>query len=261
MTRPPALVLRAPGTNRDHDVAHALHLAGAEPRIALVDEAAEQPSLLQQARLLVVAGGFSHGDALGAGRLLALDLQERLADGLRAFVAAGRPVLGICNGFQALVRAGILPGAIAGSPPGVPASVALGHNERGRFECRWVTLAPQGGRCVWTAPLVEPVQCPVAHGEGRFVAQASTLAALRDAGQVALVYADAHGAPADGAYPANPNGSSGDVAGICDATGLVLGLMPHPEDHVTPLQHARRSRGEQTGSGLPLFQAGVRCTR
>ena len=136
MSRPNALVVRGPGTNRDHDAAFALDLAGAEPQIVLVGELVERPELVRDARLIVVAGGFSYADALGAGRLLALDLTSTgLGEELTAFVAAGRPVLGICNGFQALVRSGLLPGA--------GRRVALGHNESGRFDCRWVRLAPR----------------------------------------------------------------------------------------------------------------------
>jgi phosphoribosylformylglycinamidine synthase len=243
MTRPLALVLTGPGTNRDGDAVDALDLAGAEPRVVPIGIARTRPELLSEAQLLMIAGGFSYGDALGAGRLLALDLEVFLADALAAFVAAGKPVIGVCNGFQALVRAGILPGG------GLEAS--LGHNAEGRFECRWVTLEPRSSHCIWTAGLTEPILCPVAHGEGRFVAPPATVDALRAGDRIALTYDRDE-------YPANPNGSIAAIAGVCDAGGTVIGLMPHPEDHVTPRQHPRRSRGEQGGSGLVLFENGVR---
>lgn len=240
MTRPLALVVRGPGTNRDRDAALALELAGAEPRITLVGELVERPSLLRDAALTVVAGGFSYGDALGAGRLLALDLSAHgLGDALRAFVASGRPLLGICNGFQALVRSGLLPGG--------GRRAALGHNEDGRFDCRWVRLTPRSQRCIWTAGLGEDIECPIAHGEGRFTCDDETYDELVAGDQVALTYAGG-----------NPNGSRGDIAGICDPTGVVLGLMPHPENHVIPRQHPRSRRGGAGGLGLRLFQAGVR---
>ncbi len=230
MSAPTALVLGAPGTNRDHDAELALHLAGAQPRRAGLREVVEQPALLRDAQLLVVAGGFSHADALGAGRVFALGLVHGLGDQLRAFVAEGRPVLGICNGFQTLVRAGLLPGA-------------LGHNAAGTFQCRWVTLQPQPSRCVWTEG-VEPFDCPIAHGEGRYVHP--DVEALAAAGQVALRYAS------------DPNGSAGAVAGVCDETGLVLGLMPHPENHVVARQHPRHRReGAERPLGLQLFRRGV----
>ena len=238
MSRPVALVVAAPGTNRDHDVAFALDLAGAEPRIALLAELAEHPQLLDQAGMLVVAGGFSHADALGAGRLFAIELQQVLGDRLPGFVAAGRPVIGICNGFQTLVRTGLLPGG--------GRRAALGHNAHGQFECRWVTLDPEPSKCIWTADLDEAIECPIAHGEGRFVADDDTITALESGGQVAL------------RYRVNPNGSMHDIAGVCDPTGVVLGLMPHPENHVVPRQHPRRSRDTAAGLGLRLFEAGVR---
>lgn len=230
MSRPVALVLTAPGTNRDHDVAFALDLAGAEPRITPLAELVERPELLDGARMAVVAGGFSHADALGAGRMWALELSTFLGDRLRSFVDGGRPLVGICNGFQVLVRTGLLPGA-------------LGHNSSGHFQCEWVTLEPAGGRCVWTREL-EPFDCPIAHGEGRYVhPDAGALAA---AGQVAL------------RYGANPNGSVGDIAGVCDPSGVVLGLMPHPENHVIARQHPLATRGDGAALGLHLFEQGVR---
>jgi phosphoribosylformylglycinamidine synthase subunit PurQ / glutaminase len=253
----PAVVLAAPGTNRDGDVAHALRLAGAEPTVVQLTDLRADPTALRDARLAVVAGGFSFADSLGSGRLFALELAAVLGHELAAFIAAGRPVLGICNGFQVLVRAGVLPGSAADQP------AALGHNASGHFECRWVTLLPASSRCVWTAGLTEPVQCPVAHGEGRFTCSDDTLGKLYANDQVALVYAagPAGTTVADGAYPANPNGSVGDVAGICDPSGVVLGLMPHPENHITITQHPRWRRGQAAGSGLPLFENGVRHAR
>jgi phosphoribosylformylglycinamidine synthase len=235
MTAVPALVLAGPGTNRDPDAALALELAGATPSIALVADVVKEPSLLREARLLVIAGGFSHGDALGAGRMMGLDLAVGLGDELAAFVAAGRPVIGICNGFQVLTRAGLLPGA-------------LGHNDHGRFDCRWVALDVEASsRCIWTDGLTDPIHCPIAHGEGRYVHPDPD--GLAAAGQVALRYAGA-----------NPNGSVAAIAGVCDPTGVVLGLMPHPENHVVRRQHPRHRTDPTTVRhlGLALFRNGVR---
>jgi phosphoribosylformylglycinamidine synthase I len=239
VSRPVALVVRGPGTNRDPDVSLALDLAGAEARTVLAADLVADPSLLDQARILVLAGGFSYADALGAGRVLALELERGLGDELRGFVAAGRPVIGICNGFQALVRTGLLPGA--------GRRAALAPNDTGRFECRWVTLQPVSQRCVWTAGIDTPIDCPIAHGEGRFVCDDETLEALRANDQIALTYAGP-----------NPNGSVAAIAGITDASGVVLGLMPHPENHVLPRQFPRHARGERGGLGLTLFEHGVR---
>jgi phosphoribosylformylglycinamidine synthase subunit PurQ / glutaminase len=238
VSRPAALVVAGPGTNRDTDAVLALDVAGAEPAVVLAAELTARPELLDDARIVVVAGGFSYGDALGAGRMLALDLTAtdggRLGDRLRAFVASGRPVAGICNGFQVLTRAGLLPGA-------------LGHNAGGHFDCRWVQLAPEpASHCVWTAGLDDDVHCPIAHGEGRYVHLDPD--ALAAAGQVALRYRD------------NPNGSVADIAGVCDESGVVLGLMPHPENHVLARQHPRRRLDQSTERtlGLRLFEAAVR---
>ena len=233
MSAPPALVIAGPGTNRDRDVSLALELAGADPTIVLATELAEHHHLLQRARLLAVAGGFSHGDALGAGRMLALDLMVGLGDQLREFVASGRPVIGICNGFQVLTRAKLLPGA-------------LGHNAHGRFECRWVVLrAEPSSRCLWTKGIDQPIHCPIAHGEGRYVHPDPVT--LTEAGQVALRYGST-----------NPNGSVADIAGVCNAAGNVLGLMPHPENSVIGRQHPHHHRGGGLDHlGLRIFRNGV----
>ncbi len=173
--------------------------------------------------------------------MLALDLMTGIGDELREFVATGRPVIGICNGFQVLTRSKLLPGA-------------LGHNIHGRFECRWVVLEPQPrSRCLWTKGLEDPIHCPIAHGEGRYVhPDPDTLA---DAGQIALRYRST-----------NPNGSVADIAGVCNAAGNVLGLMPHPENFVVGRQHPHHLRGAGLDNlGLALFRNGVppprRCDR
>ncbi len=242
MNRPRALIVRAPGTNRDGDAAFALEKAGADAHVVLLSEVLADPSLLHRAQLLLLPGGFSFADALGGGRLFGLEMSTRLSDELAAFVACGKPVIGICNGFQALVRTGLLPGNNL--------SVALGANDHGRFVCDWVRLQPVSNKCVWTAQLDAEIECPIAHGEGRFVCNDATLAILQSADQIALRYTSP-----------NPNGSIDDIAGICDTTGLVLGLMPHPENHVVARQNPQFVRGHRGGRGLGLFEAGIRHAR
>lgn len=254
--QPLALILQATGTNRDRDVAQALQMAGARTEIVPLNRLRAAERRWSDYQMLVIPGGFSYADALGAGKLLALDLQAYFADETAAFVDSGKPVIGICNGFQALVKSGILP-SISGSQANPQATLTF--NQRGHFECRWVTLRPVSRRCIWTRDLGSRIiECPVAHGEGNFITADDTLlGSLQQNDQIALVYASADGRPANGEYPANPNGSQLDIAGVCNSLGNVLGLMPHPENHILPHQHPRWSRGERSGSGLTIFTCGV----
>jgi len=247
-----ALILHANGTNRDLDAAQAISLAGGEPVIRHINELRRSKASWADYRMLVVPGGFSYADALGAGKLMAIDLNSYFADELQRFVELGKPVIGICNGFQTLVKAHVLPGQ-------QDIEATLTFNQAGHFECRWVTLLARSQKCVWTRGLEQAVECPVAHGEGNFYTrQAAMLAQLAANDQIALVYAGPDGAPAGGVYPHNPNGSMSDIAGICNPAGNVLGLMPHPENHIFAQQHPRWTRGAKGGLGLPLFENGVR---
>jgi phosphoribosylformylglycinamidine synthase subunit PurQ / glutaminase len=252
--KPKALVLQAHGSNRDFDVIEALTLAGAEAIGMPLNELRSNKTILLDFQLLVIPGGFSYADALGAGKLLALDLKSYFAEEISAFVDSGKPVVGICNGFQALVKSGILPGKKDGA--------TLTFNAQGHFECRWVTLQPVSQRCIWTSGLDEFIECPVAHGEGSFqVSEQFPLSTFYSQDQIALTYICANGSPANGEYPINPNGSLLDIAGICNPQGNVLGLMPHPEDHIHPYQHPRWRRGVRHHSGLALFKNGVKCAK
>lgn len=252
---PRALILHAYGSNRDLEAAHAFELAGAQPEIVPLTELRAGTLRWSDYQLLCLPGGFAYADALGAGKLLALDLNVYFADQANAFVDSGKAVIGMCNGFQALVKSGILPdGRRDNSAP----TTTLTFNAAGHFECRWITLTPQSKTCVWTRGLNEPIYCPVAHGEGNYtVIDESLIGELQSRDQIALVYANPDGSPADGEYPHNPNGSIADIAGVCNPAGNVLGLMPHPENHILPYQHPRWTRGESGQLGLTLFKNGV----
>lgn len=266
MTPPPIAILHAPGTNRDTDAALAFELAGGRPEIVHINQLLAGERRLDAYALLVLPGGFSYGDDLGAGKLWAVRLQHDLGEQLQAFAGAGKPILGICNGFQALVKTGLLPGdggqgseiGDQGAKPATrhPPLATLTRNESAHFECRWVWLEPNASNpSPWLVGL-ERIYCPVAHGEGNFQAtDAGTLAAIQAAGRVAFTYVDAWGCP--GSYPVNPNGSAASIAGVTNARGNLLGLMPHPEDHIFPWQHPAHHRGACGQSGLKLFQNGV----
>ena len=255
--KPTALVLQAHGSNRDFDVMAALTLAGADAIGIPLNELRIKKTLLADFNLLILPGGFSYADALGAGKLLALDLASYFADEIAAFIDSGKPVIGICNGFQALVKYGVLPSASERWAGGEGATLTF--NAQGHFECRWVTLKPVSQKCIWTNGLENIITCPIAHGEGNFqINDFFPLSSFIEQDQIALAYIHADGSAADREYPINPNGSVLDIAGICNPQGNVLGLMPHPENHIYTWQNPRHTRGETGGSGLRLFENGVK---
>jgi phosphoribosylformylglycinamidine synthase I len=285
--KPKALVLQAHGSNRDFDVMDALNLAGADAVGVPLNDLYREKAHWRDFQMLVLPGGFSYGDALGAGKLLAIDMTSYFADEITAFVDSGKPVIGICNGFQALVKSGILPGndvvarralsptkqsptkkdssqqKVATLPKERVArndmATTLTFNAEGHFECRWVNIKPVSETCVWTRDLDEDITCPIAHGEGNFqVNDPALISGFQQRGQIALTYTHTNGSAANGEYPSNPNGSLLDIAGICNPAGNVLGLMPHPENHIHTWQHPRHTRGERNGSGLKLFENGVK---
>jgi phosphoribosylformylglycinamidine synthase len=253
MATPRALILRAPGANCDAETQFAFELAGGIAERVHINRLREQPSLLQQYQILVIPGGFTYGDDVAAGKILATQLAHFLADALRRFRSAEKLILGVCNGFQAILKAGLLLQPDEDGP-----LATLANNAAGRFEDRWIYLQATPGKCPFLEGY-ERLHLPVAHGEGNFLCREPwILKGLEQSGQVVLRYVDAEGQP--GPYPINPNGSQGDVAGICDASGRVLGLMPHPERHVLPTQHPRWTRLglAEEGDGLRLFRNAVR---
>ena len=243
-----ALVLRAPGINCDRETAHACRLVGFETDVLHINHLIKAPERLLDYALLVIPGGFSYADDLGAGTLLAKNLTTHLGPQLDQFIDDERLVLGICNGFQVLVRAGLLPGYF--SPKGEtehdnPVAASLTDNASAQFECRWVTLDVQRSACIFTRGIDHPITLPVAHGEGQFVlAEPALLGTLAMDGHVPLVYAPHAGG--DLAYPDNPNGSIGNIAGVCNTSGSIFGLMPHPDRACDPRQpFVQRPRGEE----------------
>jgi phosphoribosylformylglycinamidine synthase len=256
--KPKTLILRTAGTNCDGETAHAFERAGAQSELLHINRLLENPRRIHDYQILALPGGFSYGDDIAAGKILANQITHHLRDVLHEFVEAGKPVIGICNGFQVLVKTDLLPGAVAGESG---QTATLTNNDSGRFIDRWIHVAPRGNKCIWTSGLT-PIELPIAHGEGKFVPASETIRqSLWTNEQVALVYVKADGNPAAGQAPDNPNGSTDDIAGVCDATGLVLGLMPHPERYIEAFQHPAWTRQHPlpaVGQGLKLFQNAVR---
>ena len=256
MTTPRVLILRAPGTNCDEETEFAFEQAGARAERVHVNRLLDAPHTAADYQILCLPGGFSYGDDIAAGRILANQLRHHLHAMLAEFKDAGKLILGICNGFQVLIKSGVLLDEDAHALP--PAT--LSWNDSGRFEDRWVRLRVLSDRCVFLHGL-EALELPVAHAEGKFVARDEhILEHLQQHSQLALQYVSLSGddgAAAD--YPDNPNGSMHAVAGICDKTGRVLGLMPHPERNIDPTHHPRWTRRKDPipGDGAALFANAV----
>ncbi|MCA9319288.1 MAG: phosphoribosylformylglycinamidine synthase I [Planctomycetes bacterium] len=258
MADPRVLVLRAAGVNCNEETAFAFERAGAETRQVHVNRLIERPALLDDFGAVAVPGGFSYGDDISAGQVLAIEIGKTLGDAFRSLIDRGGLVLGICNGFQVLIKSGLLPGPETDAEP---IRATLTENESRRYEDRWVRLQPDATLCKFLED-EEPIEIPAAHAEGRFtVRDAVDLGRLEQDHRIVFRYVDSEGDPAS--YPANPNGSIAGIAGICDATGQVLGMMPHPERALFPWQHPRWTREptREVGEGSRLFQNAVRYLR
>jgi phosphoribosylformylglycinamidine synthase len=252
-----ALVLRAAGINCDVETEYTLEMAGAKADRLHVNRLIENKTLLDNYHILVFPGGFSYGDDVAAGKILANQMVHHLADAIRKFIDDGKIVLGICNGFQVLIKMGVLPG----NGEFRQEEVTITNNDTGRYEDRWVYLTPQTDRCV----LIEPqrqIYLPVAHAEGKIVAKdTEALNRLISQGYVAYKYVDKDGN--EGPFPINPNGSMASIAGLTDSTGRVLGLMPHPERYVRRTQHPHWTRlgPDLDPDGIKIFRNAVRYVR
>lgn len=265
-----SLVLTGYGLNCDHETAYALELAGAKACRVHINALIDGTVALTDFQIMVFGGGFSWGDDHGAGVIQAVRMKTNLGAKILEFIRAGNLVLGICNGFQTLVNLGLLPGF---DNDYTQRSVALTYNDCGNFRDDWVSLAVnQKSPCVFTTG-IDQMEFPIRHGEGKFYAEQSTIERLINSNQVVTRYAGPHGGPADGKFPYNPNGSVYDIAGICDPTGRVFGLMPHPEafnhrtNHPCWTRHKealkRKGLAAETGPtlGIRLFQNAVNYIR
>ena len=258
--KPKVLVLRTAGTNCDYETAHAFAHFGAAVEFEHIKHLLKRKTHLKDCHILAIPGGFTYGDDIESGRLLANELRLFLKSELMDFISKGKLIIGICNGFQVLVKAGVLPGIDQrrDDRKSFSQSTSLVNNNSGKFEDRWTHLRV-GGKSVWTRGLSDIVYFPVAHAEGKFVVKNDAVVKkLKANGQIAFQYcAQDGGSPR---YPENPNGSLEDIAGITDPTGHVLGLMPHPERHFYFIHHpfwSRFEKKEELGAGAQIFANGV----
>lgn len=252
MRKPKVCVLRAAGTNCDKETAFAFLKVGAEVELVHINRFISGEISLSDYQILAIPGGFTYGDDIAAGKILANELRFKLAGEIKKFIQEGKLIIGICNGFQILVKSGLLPGNDA-----LRQEASLTINDSAKFEDRWVYLRSPA-RCVWTKSLPKIIYLPVAHGEGKFMTQdKEVLQRLKRNKQIVFQYCDEKGSLKG--YPDNPNGSQANIAGICDTTGRIFGLMPHPERHIDGLQHPRgmQNRNKQAGDGLQIFKNGV----
>ena len=251
--KPKVLILEGFGINCERETEYGFFLAGAKPERVHLTQLIKRQKKLKDYQILVFPGGFSFGDDISAGKVMALKIKTHLAGSLSDFVKKGGLVLGICNGFQVLVKMGLLPDFNKNEQ-----EVSLTFNQSGRFEDRWVYLKVNpSSSCVWTKG-IRSLYLPVRHGEGRFVCRDEAVRKrLVSQNQIVLQYVDEKGKPAG--YPWNPNGSEMSIAGICDKTGRIFGLMPHPEGFLFPQNHPRWTRGKiRQGQGIEVFKNGVK---
>ncbi|MFT5422671.1 MAG: phosphoribosylformylglycinamidine synthase I [Phycisphaerales bacterium] len=259
---PRAFVLRTAGTNCDAEMVRAFELAGASVELVHLDAVCADPTRLDACDLIGFPGGFSYGDDIASGRIFAMRVREKLYPALRRAAQRGVCMIGACNGFQVMVQAGLLPGPAAGEPWPDEAprpTIGLATNAQARFVDRWVGFAVEPGTsCVWTDGLEgrsdEQMVLPVAHGEGRIVADQAVLQSLKAGGHVAVRYTE------------DVNGSAGQIAGVCDATGRLFGLMPHPERYLDWNRHPSAARLDRATCasvtpGLAMFESAVAAVR
>ena len=251
MSKARTLILRVAGTNCDVETAFAFQLAGAMVDLVHVNELIHRERRLSDYQIMVSPGGFTYGDDISAGKVLANELKVKLSEDMKTFVEQGGLLLGICNGFQVLVKTGLLPELSNGGLP----PLTLAANDSGKFECRWVNLSVnKESPCIFTQG-IDRLYLPVAHGEGKVVIDPQVSPQLN----VVLHYTDEQGNRGAG-YPHNPNGSEGDIAGICDSSGRIFGLMPHPERHIRGTQHPQWTRhgAKKYGDGFQVFLNAVK---
>lgn len=263
--RPKVILLTGFGINSEEETAVCFQWAGADTEIVHINDLIDGSKNLNNYQIMVLPGGFSYADDTGSGNAVANKLKNNLKDQVLEFARSDKLVIGICNGFQMLANLGLAP-ALDGKYG--ERQVALMHNNTARLQCRWVNLKVHSQKCIWTRD-IDTIRMPISHGEGNFYTDAETLAAMQANDQIALRYILPDGSPANGHFPENPNGALDDIAGICDPSGRIFGLMPHPErnnsftnEETWPLEKEKLIRNGQAlpekGAGLKIFENGVK---
>ncbi|MCX8123290.1 MAG: phosphoribosylformylglycinamidine synthase I [Spirochaetes bacterium] len=259
MATPRALILTGYGINCDEETRFAFALAGAEATIVHINDIIENTSILNNYQIFAFPGGFSYGDDTGSGKALANKIKNNLSDEMYAFLQRDTLMIGICNGFQVMVNLGIVPGLTL---PFGKVEVSLEHNATFRFQCRWIDLKINpNSNCVFTKG-IDMLHIPVAHGEGNFVAPQNIIDALTKNNQIIMQYSKPDGTLAHGQFPYNPNGSMLDIAAICDTTGRIMGMMPHPERHIYFMQRDDwtylREEYKRNKTDMPVYGEGLK---
>jgi phosphoribosylformylglycinamidine synthase I len=261
---PKTLIITGYGINCEEETAKVFEMQGAETTIMHINDLIENPSKLDDFQIMAIPGGFSYGDDTGSGNALANKIKNNIQDEILSFAQKDKLIIAICNGFQILTNIGLVP---ALNDHYGERKVALTHNSTARYECRWVHLKNSSEKCIWTKG-IDILHSPIAHGEGNFYADEATLSALHSNDQIVFKYVHPDGSPADGKFPINPNGSAQDIAGICDPSGRILGMMPHPErfncfvnENDWPLKKEQLIRKGKAlpkdGDGLKLFKNAI----
>ena len=253
MAQPKAIIVRTAGTNCDVESAFAAEKAGFKTERVHINRIASGDVKLDDYSFMFIPGGFSYGDDVAAGKIMSLELNKRLGDALVQFDEKGKLILGVCNGFQVLIKTGLIPFR-SKSPAEMRAT--LTDNDSGKFEDRWVNLKIESENvCVFTRNVKPQLELPVAHGEGKFMlGNSNDIKELEANGQIVLRYVSKNGG--DPVYPEDPNGSMGHIAGVCNKSGTIFGLMPHPERFLNRTNHPRWTREDisEEGDGTGIFR-------
>lgn len=259
--KPKVIVMAGYGINCEEETQFLFEKAGAEAEVVHINDLIDGHKKISDYQMMAFPGGFAHGDDTGSGNAYANKLRHNLWDDVAKFVEEDKLVIGICNGCQIISNLGLVPGFEGNYGE---REVALMWNATARYECRWVDIKVQSEKCVWTRG-IDTIRCPVSHGEGRFFMKEDVLNKLKDGDQVAFRYVDEKGAFAGGAFPVNPNGAVDDIAAICDPSGRILAVMPHPERNWTFYNQNDwtliKEKAERESVALPDEGQGMRLFR